>query len=68
MSVGEQNVEALATHFLPQGLDEVELPYARRSTDEDVAMLAYVVARRQRQDVLAIDGGVELEVEGLQVC
>jgi hypothetical protein len=31
-------------------------------------MLAYVVARRQRQDVLAIDGGVELEVEGLQVC
>jgi hypothetical protein len=44
----------------------MRLSDSRRSAYERIAMLADVVAGSESQYLLAIDGGIEVKVEGLQ--
>jgi len=66
VSAGEEHIVAAAASLVAQGLGQVRLADTGGAADQDIAFLLDVKAGGQIEDLLAVDGGIEGEVEALQ--
>ena len=65
VGVGKEDIKALTTGFMSQGLGEMGLANAGGTTDEDILLAADVVTAGQLHGLLPVDGGIEVEIEAL---
>jgi len=66
VGVDKQDIITAPTRFVPQRLGEMTFSHSGRAAEDHIAFVADVITGGQGQDLLAIDGGIEAEIEAFQ--
>jgi hypothetical protein len=66
LDAGKEHVESLAGRFLPKRLREVGSPDPGWAADQQIAFLTHIFAGGQVEDLLAVEVGIEVEIEAFQ--
>ena len=66
MRINQQHIKALPTGFMGQGLREVGFASAAFTAEQHILVLANEIAAGELQYLLAVEGWIGFEVEGIQ--